>query len=651
MHPELAGTSSRDSRRAATWPLAVGLAVVAMQSPAAAQETAPSRASTPTETSPRSAETDVMADDWFKTAKPALELHGYYRVRSELFSHFALGRADDPRSSLWPQPVDDDDSVTLDGDGNPVRRVTNLCGDDPTSPAPCESNLQAGANTRFRVQPSLIISDNLRVVGMLDLFDNLVLGSTPEGYTNVPRSGGGYSVKTRGGYVPIGGFATTQWAPSAGETSFVDSILVKRAYGEYKSPIGTLRFGRQDSHWGLGMVENSSDGLDDDFGTVVDRLMFTAGLPQFDLYGALMWDFGNEGATNALFLACDGPTSDCGQSQQQGQRYDLLQGDDLDQWGIRIYRQVSPDRARLALARGDVVVNGGFYGLYRKQGFDSRYALGDTPREVSPTLVRRGLETVQPDVWGQLLWGKLRIELEAALVWGGIENTDTQGGNNYSNPNSEDPDDDGWNLRQFGFALEADWRAVEDRLRIGFATGYATGDDDVEGIAGFGGLDASRAPLGGLDAQLTRDRTFSTFRFHPDYRIDLILWRNILQRIQAAYYFRPSVEYDFLRSASGQRFGGGASFVWSRGSEVVQTPGNASDLGFEIDGSLYYQAQGGTFSVDSDKMTGFFAKLQYGVLVPLPGLSYLPGEEARLAPEDRGLDVPQILRLYLGIFY
>ncbi|MBL9023359.1 MAG: TIGR04551 family protein [Myxococcales bacterium] len=631
--------------------LAIGAALFAAQGSAFAQqrETAPSGAGS-TDGSKPAAETDVMADEWFKAAKPALELHGYYRVRSELFSHFALGRADDPRASLWPQPVDDDDSVTLDAAGNPVRRVTNLCGGDPLNPEPCESNLQAGANTRFRVMPELVISDNLRVVALVDLFDNLVLGSTPEFYSNLPKAGGGYAVKTRGGYVPIGGFAATQWAPSAGENSIVDSIVVKRAYGEYKSPIGTLRFGRQDSHWGLGMVENSSNGIDDDYGTVVDRLMFTAGLPQFDLYGSLMWDFGNEGATNALFLACEG-SQECGQSQQQGQRYDVMQSDDLDQWGIRVYRQVNPDRAKLALSRGDVVLNGGFYGVYRKQTFDSRYALGDTPRELSPTLVRRGLESVQPDVWGQLLWGTLRVELEASMVWGGIENTDTQGGNNYSNPNSDNADDDGWDLRQFGFALEADWRAVEDRLRIGFATGFATGDDDVEGIAGFGGLDASRAPLGGLDAQLTRDRTFSTFRFHPDYRIDLILWRNILQRIQSAYYFRPSVEYDFLKSPSGQRFGGGASFVWSRASEFVQTPGNAEDLGFEIDGSLYYQAQGGTFSVDDDKMTGFFAKLQYGVLVPLPGLGYLPGEEARLAPEDRGLDIPQILRLYLGILY
>ncbi len=597
------------------------------------------------------AETGVVTDDWFAKAKPALELHGYFRVRSELFSHFALGRRDDPTSALWPQPVDSDFDY-LDRNGQPAGQRVRVCGDDPTRPEACESNLHAGANTRFRVTPELVISDNLRVVGQLDLFDNLVLGSVPDGYISQPSSNGGYEIRQRGGYAPIGAFAATQWVPTAGTNSFVDSIVVKRAYGEYKSPIGTIRFGRMPSHWGVGMVENAGDGIDDDWGTTVDRLLFTTGIPAWDVYGAVMWDFGNEGATNAAFLSCEGGASSCGQSAQQGQRYDLMQGDDLDQWGIRIYRQVNPDRAKLALSRGEVVVNGGFYGVYRKQGFDSRYALGAQPTDVSTTLVRRGLESVTPDLWGQLLWGTLRLELEAALVWGGIENTDVKGGNNFANPGSDDPADDGWDIRQFGLAFEADWRAVEDRLRIGFGSGFATGDDDVEGINGFGGLDPSLAPLAGLDAQLTRDRTFSTFRFHPDYRVDLILWRNILQRVQAAYYFRPSVEYDFLRSPSGQRFGGGAAFVWSRAAEIVQTPGNQADLGFEIDGSLYYQAQGGTFSVDEDQLTGFFAKLQYGVLFPLPGLDYLPGEAARLrASGDVGLSIPQTLRLYLGILY
>ncbi len=59
----------------------------------------------------------------------------------------------------------------------------------------------------------------------------------------------------------------------------------------------------------------------------------------------------------------------------------------------------------------------------------------------------------------------------------------------------------------------------------------------------------------------------STFRFHPDYRVDLIFWRNIMSRVEGAYYFRPSVDYDFLRHPDGEKFGGGAAVIWSRASE------------------------------------------------------------------------------------
>ena len=85
----------------------------------------------------------------------------------------------------------------------------------------------------------------------------------------------------------------------------------------------------------------------------------------------------------------------------------------------------------------------------------------------------------------------------------------------------------------------------------------------------------------------------STFRFHPAYYVDYIFFRRIMSRIQGAYYFRPSVEYDFLRNPNGQKFGGGAAIIWSRASEFIQTPGNKRDLGVELDVQLYYQAKDG----------------------------------------------------------
>jgi len=587
---------------------------------------------------------DVVSDDWFAKARPTLELHGYYRLRTELFASFSLGRHDSESRTLWPRPPSDSFEEP-GGKGSTV----SLCGDNPLSTEPCHSSVQAGANMRLRIEPAIVISDNLRIAAQLDLFDNLVLGSTPDGYVNQPNDKGGYSVRQRGGYVPIGAFAATQWSPVGTQNSFTDSVTVKRAYGEYVSPIGTFRFGRMPNHWGLGMLFNAGDGRDSDWSSTADRIQFSTGFPKFDLYFGGQWDFADEGASNAPFLSCSSAES-CGQGNLEGTRYDLIQTDDIDQIGLFVMHKRQPDRAKLDLARGDAVINAGFYGVYRSQYMESSAPLGASPRDVTETLVRRGYESVTSDLWGQFFWQKLRVEAEAALILGGIENTDTQGGNNFENPAGSDPGDDGWHIRQFGLALETEWRTVEDRLRFNFGFGLATGDDDVEGINGLGGRTAA---LGGLDDQLTKNRTFSTFRFHPDYRVDLILWRNILQRVQSAYYFRPSVDYDFIRSPDGQRLGGGLAAVWSRATNPVQTPGNAPDLGLEIDLGVRYQAPFGSVSNDGT-MVGFFTALEYGVLFPLPGLGYLPAEEARLSKigdGDTSLAIPETVRWYSGIFF
>jgi uncharacterized protein (TIGR04551 family) len=143
-------------------------------------------------------------------------------------------------------------------------------------------------------------------------------------------------------------------------------------------------------------------------------------------------------------------------------------------------------------------------------------------------------------------------------------------------------------------------------------------------------------------------------RFHPDYRVDLILFRNILSRVQGAYYLRPSVEYDFARNVNGQKFGGGASFVWSRASEPVQTPGHQPDLGVELDLTLYYQAKDGSLNDNHEKVGGFYTFLQYGVLFPLGGLNYLSSQRDNALNSDRiRLDTgsAQTLRWFLGVLF
>ena len=574
---------------------------------------------------------EIYAEDWWSHARPTFEFHGYFRVRAELFHNFALGRFDAPGNQIWPQPAD---NAYADLRGNtPVA----LCGDTPLSRESCEDDTQAGANMRFRLNPELHISDNLRVLSQIDLLDNLVLGSTPDGYSNQPGgTGSGYRVVQRGGYSPAGAFASTQWAPSAGQNSTSDSIVVKRVWGEYLTPVGLLRFGRMPSHWGLGMLVNGGDGHDQDYGSTADRIMLVTGIKQYDLYFAGAWDFANEGATSAQL------------DERQGQAYDLAQLDDVNQYVLMAVRRRNPELQRLELARGDVVMNGGVYFAYRNQVLandssaeGTSASLGAPSANVTEGYIRRGAEMVVPDLWFQLLYDKFRFEIEAAMMFGSLETTS---GSDYANAvDSEDP---GWKIRQFGLTAQSEFRAIEDRLRIQFGFGYASGDDDVESLI----------PQGeGLEPQLTTaERTFSTFRFHPAYNVDLILFRNLLSRVQGAYYFRPSVDYDFARDKNGQRLGGGAAVIWSRASEFVQTPGNKRDLGIELNFQLYYQSKDGTLNDNPDKMGGFFTSLQYGVMFPLGGFDYLPGEVedfANAGIPDVSSDTAQTLRWYMGVLF
>jgi len=589
---------------------------------------------------------DVFAEDWWSQARPSVELHGLFRTRAELFHYFSIGRRDPLSTSLWPQPPDNAYNPT-----SGEVQVVRLCGDDPLAPTSCSSPTQASANMRFRLSPEIHISDNLRILSQVDILDNVVLGSTPEGYSNVPAAGGGYTVTDRGGYAALGTFAQTTWGPVAGQNSLTDSLIVKRVWGEYVTPVGLLRFGRMPNQWGLGILNNEGNGYDSDWQSTIDRIMFITGIKKYDLYFAGAWDFVSEGATSAS------------QREQQGQPYDLGQLDDVNQYVAMASRRRDPELARLDLAKGLPVINGGVYFAYRNQVLandtsdpGTSATLGQTPTNVRLGYTRRGAQFFVPDIWFQFLYKKFRFEAEAAMVYGTVENLRTQGdptGGTSATPVAEvnplNRSEYGWTIRSFGVASQAEFRALDDKLRLDFGFGWASGDPDVGSLA---------PPKNGVERQLTGDRTFSTFRFHPDYRIDLILWRNILSRVQGAYYFRPSVQYDFARDPNGQRLGGSVAAIWSRASEFIQAPGNKRDLGIELNATLYFQAKDGSLNDRPDQMGGFYTMLQYGVLFPLGGLGYLTGETNAYATNPVNTGAPaldtetaQTLRWYMGIMF
>jgi uncharacterized protein (TIGR04551 family) len=603
----------------------------------------------------KTGEREVFAEDWWTHARPLLELHGNFRVRSELFYQFSLGRKDAPGAAMWPQPADNY-YVDAAGDAHGPALCTqsetgNGSDSTPTNATyGCKSGTQAGANLRFRLDPELHISDNLRVISQVNLLDNVVLGSTPGGYSVTP-SASGYAVAARSGYTPIGFYSTTQAAPTSGVNSLRDSIVVKRVWAEFETPVGQLRFGRMPNQWGLGILDNSGDGYDDNYQSTVDRIEFTTGIKPLDLYVTGAWDFVNEGATSDSV------------GIPEGQPYDLSQLDDVTEYMLQIVHRKSRELTRLSLAKGDVVINGGVQVYYRSQLLaddDNAAAVGSATSGACATtsdqaigggaslgcapgtlgFTRRGATSWTPDLWLQVLYKKFRFEAEGVTIQGSLDN------NGAANTTSAGASQNvGYKIRQYGLATELEQRLIEDKLHLGFNFGWASGDQDVDGLA---------PPLTGTQDQ-HGDRTDSTFRFNPAYSIDLILYRNILSRVEGTYYFRPSVKYDFLRDPSGQKLGGGLTAIWSRASEFMQAPGHARDLGVELDGQVYFQSKDGALNDDPTKMGGFFTKLEYGVLFPMAGLGYTQNEKnvinAALNYNATSLSVAQTLRWYMGVFF
>jgi uncharacterized protein (TIGR04551 family) len=607
----------------------------------------------------------VFAEDWWSHARPILELHGYFRVRAQLFHKFGLGRLDPPDQAMWPRPADDYYEYTTRTGATGRTGPDNACTESESGNGssdslasggePCHANMQAGANMRFRLNPELHISDNLRVISQVDLLDNLVLGSTPSGYDNHPGEDGGYAVAPRNGYAALGFYDDTQNAPSAGKNSVMDSIRVKRAWAEYSTPVGELRFGRMPFHWGLGMLFNGGDGYDDDYQSTVDRVQAIAGIKPLDLYFSAALDFPNEGITSDA-AALPNP-----------EPYDLAELDDVDQYVFSIARKKSPQLERLSLARGELVVNGGIQVLFRQQTLandrTSAYVpstntsvraqneQGDCAASASPLgcppgyagvnqFVRRQAHAWIPDLWLEFKFKKFRFAGEFATVQGSIGNIDTDSHSSLDDGNAD------YDIRAWGLATEIEQKLAEDRLSLGFKFGWASGDADVDGLS---------PPLGGPEVQLG-DNTFETFRFHPSYRVDMILGRHILTRQQGTYYFRPNADYDFVRDASGQRLGGGLAAIWTRASQFMQTPGHDRDLGIELNGRLYYQSKDGALNDIPGVMGGFFTEINYGVLFPMAGLGYTAKKADQLVsdrndPEAAETRIAQTLRWYLGVMF
>lgn len=498
-------------------------------------------------------------------------LDGYLRVRPTLFNKLDLGR---PASlSLVPY------SPRLPG------RERTL----------------SGADMRVRLDPTLNVSEEVRVKLQVDALDNLVLGSTPD-------SAWGASTNV------LDLFSESQTPPQAGVNAVKDSIVVRRAYGEVSTPLGILRFGRMGSHWGLGMLRNDGNCLDCDFGDTVDRVQFVAE-PLPGLYVAPMLDFNSEGPVSARLNGL-------------GEARDLSNGDDAHSWVLAIARRDTEAQQRQKLDAGQSVFNYGLHLTYRTQTAQALgYEQGDFPGGGGDVLdpevgnnefgyVSRRATLWTPDVWVKFEKKDFRLELEAAAHYGSYQQGLTDGTTGEVQ------------VLQYGAVAQGEYRFLKGQLKLGLEVGFASGDRDP----GMGSL----TPRGTtLNLAQDTDLRLRNFHFNRDYRVDMILWRELVGGITDAVYAKPTLRYTV---ADGFELFGAAIYsqaVYPESAPAASPTSNAgvsAPLGLELNAGARYETE-----------DGFVAGLQYGILFPLDGLAW------RDLNTTQETDNAQALRAVIGV--
>jgi uncharacterized protein (TIGR04551 family) len=221
----------------------------------------------------------------------------------------------------------------------------------------------------------------------------------------------------------------------------------------------------------------------------------------------------------------------------------------------------------------------------------------------------------QLSLWARHRSARLSVEAELSGVLGQIGDPGP-----YSA--TLDWDDQQLLMRQLGGAVKAAWQVAPNKVTLGGELGFASGDP----APGFGnrpgqlrsadadGNAVSPATLpvyGALEGPQygPGDRVLRNFQFNPGYRVDLILWREILGAVTDAWYLKPTLRWEIL---SG--LGLDAQLVYSQALYGSSTPSATAlgtgkkPLGVEFDTKVDYATD-----------DGFAAWLQYGVLFPLGG--------------------------------
>lgn len=541
----------------------------------------------------------------------ALELSGYFRTRFTYFRnpHLStyipdLGRGTSmipPNISVFNKNEDKDD-------GKQAKKPSN----------------NFSGNMRLRLNPTIHVSEVVRISSSIDLFDNLILGSTPN-YLSSTYPNPSW---------PSSLMSLSQNTPSKNINSWQDAMALKRAFGEVNFPIGDLRFGRMPIHFGLGILYNSGDDISNDYGDNIDGVSFTTRI--FDHFISPSYSIayvGPHGRGGGFFNHGDHPSSFL--PAELGQRYPLESGDMTHVFSLSFVKKASDHIMHKKQSLYMAIYHYGIFASYRRQFLDSQVYghQGGKLSDVAKNIVKRNSHVGLLSLWQHFMWGTFALEIEMAGILGKYEigNSD----NDLMAKNSDLKKRNIY-LLQGGLALQSKYGFLNDRLQVGLDGGLASS----QGGPGFGireGSNNNPKPGDADGVKLPSDNNYKTnFKFNPAFYVDLLLFREILGGISGAYYIKPHISYFFSRN-----FGMRGDVITSLALNKSNTTGDSHWLGVEMDASAFLRSD-----------NGFYWQLAYGLLLPLKGLNH---HRDHITPQQYNLygeaSMAQTIQTFLGITF
>ena len=465
-------------------------------------------------------------------------------------------------------------------------------GNSTTSDAPKttskEKNL-SWAWLKLHLEPVINVAEMLEIHTKMSLFGNTVLGAD-----NVIADSKSNGI-----------LRDAQLDTSA-------NIVFEGLWGTVDTPIGELKLGRMPFNWGLGLLYNDGNRINDQStGNYLDRIQLTIPVAGFKIIPA--FDIASTGLLNNNFrdYLIDASQKDDGynvsamfmmnEDDPALLKNKLLNGKTVFEFGAMVMFSWKNDTS------GEWDANTTSY-----TPTDDKYA------DPTKTYVYedQGAKLWKIDGWAKLHHRRFSLKAEVAFLTGSI-----------GKMLLDDGAEKDVKTESVGVALEAELRAIPDKFNISLFTGVAS-PDDADYVQG----DSWNNPgLAVNDDAANSDTKVQNFRFNRDYNFNSALWNQFLGRFTAGYYaslFGTYYILDELKVDLGATFSMALYKNNSLGGEGLP---NAIEP---------------FVSVDYANKSGLRAGVQYQFGAPFDGLSVVDTNNDVIEA-----DFYHFLNIYLGIVF